>query len=81
MLCDQSIQKIDSVLIDAANVQRACYPCFKNNKMLFKIQQGFKQEMYCERCKYKFSSKSLVCPYCSKGDRIVKGNMTVRDIL
>lgn len=63
-----------------------CFDCFKRNKrdpLLSGIEKpAEKQEYLCGRCKYKFSSKKRVCPYCGNIERIEQvSGVTVYDLI
>ncbi len=40
-----------------------------------------KNPYYCQRCNYHFKSQSVQCPYCSKDDTVVRGDISVNDLL
>lgn len=84
--CNAEVEKLDArkVTPSLSEQRYECFSCFKRNKPLVwgfgdRVQQ--KHEYYCERCKYKFSSKSALCPYCSKGDRLTSGKISAKDLL
>jgi len=61
-----------------------CYNCYKRNKTSewgFGDEVNFKNKYYCQRCNYKFKSKKSICPYCNQSDLLVKGKITVHDLL
>lgn len=61
-----------------------CFGCYKANKNSILAPAPGKMEklnLYCARCKYKFKSRELLCPYCSQGDLVVRSDISVRDLL
>ncbi|MBU0459681.1 MAG: hypothetical protein KJ597_04330 [Nanoarchaeota archaeon] len=62
-----------------------CYDCYRRNKrepLLAGVEAvPLKKEFLCERCNYRFKSKLKMCPLCSKGDYLIGGTITVRDLL
>lgn len=61
-----------------------CYKCYKKNKTSewgFGDEVKFKSKYYCQRCNYKFKSKKGICPYCNQADFLVKGKISVHDLL
>lgn len=59
----------------------SCYKQLKNSPWLIRQKLPEKLELYCECCRYRFKSKRLVCPYCDKEDRVVRGQIEVSDLL
>jgi len=61
-----------------------CFACFNKNKTQpwgFGDKMKYKKEFYCLRCKYKFKRRGNLCPYCNKEDSVIRGNITVHDLL
>ncbi len=61
-----------------------CFHCYKRNptgNWSSEELNVVKRELYCERCKYRFKAKVAICPYCSKGDKIESGNISVKDLV
>lgn len=84
--CGKKVNKTSTRLVrDVNNIpQPECFSCF----MVFKspawqktIQLKERYELYCERCRYKFYSKKLLCPYCNNSDFICKGNLSIHDLV
>jgi len=57
-----------------------CYNINKNLSMNMENEQKSKVELYCERCKYRFKSRTSNCPYCNTSDMVSKGNVTMKDL-
>ncbi len=55
-----------------------CYVCFKR---FANSGDRPKSRFLCQRCNYKFNSKKDECPYCNKSDLVIKGKITVHDLL
>lgn len=59
-----------------------CFHRYRRDPLLAGIEEAqVKKEYYCERCRYKFHSKSGKCPYCSRSDQVIGGKVTVMDLL
>ena len=56
-----------------------CFSCFREN--LVRAGPSGKVNLYCERCKYKFSSAKLRCPYCNQFDAVTKADVTMKDLI
>jgi len=63
------------------NKRFECFSCFRNYKYAVKMSRARKLTLYCERCKFKFSSRGRTCLYCNKSDSVVRGNITASDLL
>ena len=84
--CGKKKDKVEARLIKGMNneLRYECFTCYKRNKAepwWDGKKEAVKKEYYCERCKYKFSSKRCICPYCNKNDRLTGGNVSVKDLL
>ena len=84
--CGEEVEKNAARPIEAVNKEARyeCFTCFRSDKTEpwgFGDEIQEKKELYCERCRYKFSSKISMCPYCNKQDQVVPGEVTVRDLL
>ena len=84
--CKKSVDKSDTLVIKTItkDPRYECSQCYKRNRTKpwgFGDEMSYKKDYYCERCRYKFSSKKDVCPYCSKSDQIEGGNITVKDLI
>ncbi|HIJ11798.1 TPA: hypothetical protein HA278_07095 [Candidatus Woesearchaeota archaeon] len=81
--CKDAIDLSSALLVDKTQKQYQCYACYQNNSnpAWGYGKEQIKQNHYCERCKYKFVSTKLRCPYCNKGDRLSNPNITVHDLL
>ena len=84
--CDKSVGKTDTLLVRtlAGEKRYKCYSCYqrKSNKH-WSIKTGVqeKQDYYCERCRFKFKSRTPVCTYCSMEDRVVRGEFQLKDFI
>ena len=86
--CKNQVNKLETIKFKSNNNETEpryqCPSCFKKAKT---IKWGFGDEIkekaphQCLRCKYKFQSKTGICPYCSKGDQVIKGKVTIHDLL
>lgn len=56
-----------------------CYDCYKRKQLT--SSEAKKVGHYCERCRYKFTSRNNICPYCSKNDCVITGKVSVNDLL
>lgn len=86
--CKKSVEKTDTRYIGTVRKEERyeCNSCLKRNKgspWSIPLEDGpaKKLDLYCERCRYKFSSKALMCPYCNQADMLMRGNITVKDLL
>ncbi|PIZ51631.1 hypothetical protein COY27_02860 [Candidatus Woesearchaeota archaeon CG_4_10_14_0_2_um_filter_33_13] len=84
--CNNPVNRLDTVKTASKNGEPRyeCSVCYKKQKT---AQWGVgdeipvKAECFCQRCKYHFKSKSGLCPYCSQKDLVIKGKITVHDLL
>ncbi|NQV91419.1 hypothetical protein HQ489_03005 [Candidatus Woesearchaeota archaeon] len=79
--CHQSVDKAETLLIMSKGLLKLyqCINCYKIKK-----PQGYfehRKEFYCEKCRYKFSSKKPICPYCNSSERLTKSNVTIHDLI
>ena len=58
-----------------------CFSCFRQNSINRNNQPAGKAELYCERCRYKFISSKLRCPYCNQFDAVVKAEVKMKDLM
>lgn len=85
--CQKPVDKFDTRLMPADDGQRVyeCFICFKKKRAGILVipdqDMQTKQDLYCERCKYKFRSRKYDCPYCNKGDMVVAGKFSVSELL
>jgi hypothetical protein len=84
--CNEPVNKIDTVktISTSGEPKYQCSSCFKTVKTTtwgLGDEIPVKNDCFCQRCKYKFKSKSGLCPYCSKNDLVVCGKITVHDLL
>ena len=79
--CNKMVEKANARFLTRVKNERKyeCFSCYKLNRN--KHKEFVKRELYCERCRYKFKSKKLLCPYCNRSDNVVKGEVTVKDLL
>ena len=86
--CNESVSKSNTRLFNLygkGNVYE-CFGCFKGNKggiphILSQSKEKQKQNLFCNQCRYKFSSRKAVCPYCGKSSNLVVSNVTAVDLL
>ncbi len=86
--CQESVSKRNTRLFNMfgrGNVFE-CFTCFRGNKggiphTLSESKKKAKQDLFCNQCRYKFSSKRAVCPYCGNSDNLVESNVTTVDLL
>lgn len=86
--CKKSVEKTDSKYIGTVRTEERfeCNSCLKRNRaspwsVNLESAPAQKIDLYCERCRYKFSSKALMCPYCNQADMLMRGDITVKDLL
>lgn len=84
--CKEKVDKNETIPIKLINKEQRyeCFKCYNRNKtsdwgLGDEIQ--IKRNFVCQRCRYKFSAKSITCPYCDKSDLVVEDNITVRDLI
>lgn|SRR3989344_254854 len=76
--CHEEVDKLQARQLDSPSGTKRyeCFSCFKKFNLTPSVARragsgtGFK--LYCERCRYKFTSHKVLCPYCSKADYVVK---------
>ncbi|MBS3140489.1 hypothetical protein J4479_05825 [Candidatus Woesearchaeota archaeon] len=56
-----------------------CFSCFRQN--LTRAGAPGKANLYCERCRYKFTSSKLRCPYCNQFDAVIKAEVKLKDLI
>ena len=84
--CRQIVDKSNTITLESVtkDPRYACSNCYKKSRSQpwgFGDEVPYKKDYFCERCKYKFSSKRNTCPYCSKSDRVEGGNVTVKELI
>ncbi len=84
--CKKQVEKADSLLTKIGGEQKyECFGCYKKSRDTFvdwaEREEKVKKEYRCARCNYKFKAPNPVCPYCNKSDMVVKGNISVIDLL
>ena len=82
--CNQEVDKLEARQVESVSPQSRyeCFPCFKkHHNAAKKVADAPQREFYCERCRYKFSSKTIMCPYCNKDDQLHKGKVTAYDLV
>ncbi|MEK6938923.1 MAG: hypothetical protein AABX04_07840 [Nanoarchaeota archaeon] len=74
--CGKAVDKNETYLIQTTDKEGRyeCYTCFKNSR-------STKRDLFCGRCKYKFKARVPVCPYCSKSDEVIEGNVSIHDLI
>lgn len=80
LMCADAVDK--NMAIAYGPEKYVCFDCYKQKKSLL-TAKGYdeKIQLYCERCRYKFTSKRFSCPYCSKADKVGKANISVQELL
>ncbi|MBT4936069.1 hypothetical protein HOL21_00315 [Candidatus Woesearchaeota archaeon] len=84
--CHKPVDKAEARSVEnLSNKPRyECFSCYKGNKPFrwrLETETRVKRKMYCERCNYKFSSHTSICPYCNKTDWITEGKISIQDLL
>jgi len=84
--CGKNIDVAQSRVVSAVSGKNkyecfGCYRTSKNSLMAPPPSKAQKLNLYCARCKYKFKSRDLLCPYCSQGDLVVRSDISVGDLL
>ena len=67
-------------------IRYECVPCstkLRTGSFLGGAQEERREKnpYYCQRCNYHFKSQTVQCPYCSKDDAVVRGDVSVKDLL
>ena len=76
--CHEEVDKLQARQLDPSSATKKyeCFDCFKKFNLTPSVVRragsGAGYKLYCERCKYKFTSNKNLCPYCSKADYVVK---------
>ncbi|MEK6900109.1 MAG: hypothetical protein AABX05_03215 [Nanoarchaeota archaeon] len=85
--CGKSVEKalMFSALDASKEMQHQCSSCYRERKSDIlgekKIPAPVKKDFFCGRCRYKFKGKTMICPYCSKEDQVIKQANSVNDLL
>ena len=85
--CGKAVDKSQTFTSNNASkeLRYQCPGCFKNKKVDIFGTAGetpaLKKEFFCGRCKFKFRSKSTLCPYCSKEDQVIGQVHSVKGLL
>lgn len=83
--CNKEVDKNEARPMPSLDKQGRyeCFPCFKKTSMAKKPKPNTEKryDLFCDRCRYKFSSKTLICPYCNKDDQLHKGKVTAYDLV
>ena len=86
--CGDSVIKSETAVVERYGMGKVfeCYPCFKSSKgttlrSISESRQKNKQEYFCAKCKYKFSSRRAECPYCGKSDNLSLTQVSTNDLL
>ena len=84
--CGNMANKVDMRLVRTLDrkPQHECYSCFKRVgapswQKINRLKE--KCDLFCEKCKYKFYSDKLLCPYCNQSDFLCKGKVNVHDLI
>ena len=80
--CKKQIEKRTALFVKNPENEQIfqCFTCFRSNLKRTNLDKE-KIDLYCERCRYKFTSNKLRCPYCNQFDAVVKGDVTVKDLI
>ena len=82
--CHESVSKRNTRLFNLAGKgnEDGCFGCYKGNKMPVSASaKKQKNDFFCNHCRYKFSSRRAICPYCGDSSNIVESNVTAVDLL
>ncbi|MBT4604884.1 hypothetical protein HOC01_04545 [archaeon] len=86
--CGDGTPKNETVLVDRYGMGTVyeCYPCFKSSRgttlrMVSEERKKVKQDLFCGACRYKFSSRKAVCPYCGSSDALSSSNVSASDLI
>ncbi|MEK6900962.1 MAG: hypothetical protein AABX37_01325 [Nanoarchaeota archaeon] len=84
--CNRQFEKTEVRRIEAMNKEYKyeCFTCFRRSlNVPFGAQEEArgKREFFCQRCKYRYSARSAICPYCNEMDMVVPGKVSIQDLL
>ena len=84
--CKKRVEKLQTRALASAlgETTYECFECFKRERTpRWGTDEGIKmrRDMFCQRCRYKFSSVTAICPYCNQSDALEAGNLTADDLL
>ncbi len=84
--CKRRVDKIETRAMTSSMgvTTHECFDCFKKARTpRWGNDEGIKmkREMYCQRCRYRFSSVVKICPYCNESDYLESGKIDVTDLL
>ncbi|HLC52638.1 MAG TPA: hypothetical protein VJI98_05325 [Candidatus Nanoarchaeia archaeon] len=81
--CKKQIDKRTALFVK--NLQNKnlyqCSICFGNNSRTIESKDIKTISLYCEKCKYKFTSKKAICPYCNRFDTVMKTDIKISDLI
>lgn len=79
--CNKNIDKRTALFVKNSQSRNLyqCDNCFKENSE--RRANSEKVSLYCEGCRYKFTSRKAVCPYCNKYDSVVKTDIKISDLI
>ncbi len=66
--CGKKVDKLETRQLDSQ--KHECFGCFKAQRPRHPDQTAslLRYNLYCERCRYKFTSARRICPYCNESD-------------
>lgn len=87
--CGQQVEKLEARALTSSSAGSAgearyqCFDCFKRArpKNPDKNSTSLKFNLYCERCRYKFTSARQVCPYCNESDYLEVSGPSAEELL
>ena len=82
--CKRPVDRSQTLFLGTIGEERRyeCFTCYKQKgKERVEDPMSEKINLYCERCNYKFKSRTSLCPYCSKSDKVVSGDVSIRDLI
>ncbi len=83
--CNKEVDKLEAKEVPSIGTMARyeCFPCFKKVAQAKRPKANTERrfDLFCDRCRYKFSSKTIMCPYCNKDDQLHKGKVTAFDLV
>lgn len=83
--CEKNVDTLQARSLTLSGKQKyECFNCYRQNKnspSSSSQERNTKLDLFCARCKYKFHSRDLLCPYCSQSDLVTRADLSVKDFL
>ena len=83
--CKKEVDKLQTRAVKGMDNQKKyeCFTCYRSGHPANEnvAVQEAKKNYFCGRCKYKFASRTAICPYCNESDQVDFGDVSIKDLL